>query len=89
MIEEWNMSYLELADNAKDLSKKQVEVIKKGTLVDWVDEVHLLTKEIYKSVEKGENLRYRYSYDHFGTVRKQLQKGGIRLAKVLNDIYCK
>ena len=89
MIEEWNMSYLELADNAKDLSKKQVEAIKKGTVVDWVDEVHLLTKDIYKSVKKGENLRYRYSYDHFGTVRKQLQKGGIRLAKVLNDIYCK
>ena len=29
----------------------------------------------------------KYSYDHFGTVRTQLQKGGIRLAKVLNDIY--
>jgi hypothetical protein len=38
-------------------------------------------------VEKGENLRYKYSYNHFGTVRTQLQKGGIRLAKVLNDIF--
>lgn len=88
MIEEWNMSYLELADNAKDLSKKQVEAIQKGTIIDWVDEVHELTKDVYKSVKVGENLRYRYSYDYFGTVRTQLQKGGIRLAKVLNDIYC-
>ncbi|QNM86932.1 S1/P1 nuclease [Polaribacter pectinis] len=88
MIEEWNMSYLELADNAEDLSKKQIEVIQKGTIVEWVDEVHNLTKEVYKSVKVGENLRYQYSYDHFGTVRTQLQKGGIRLAKVLNEIFC-
>ena len=87
MIKDWNMSYLELADNAKDLSKKQIEQIEAGTVVEWVDEVHELTKKIYKSVKVGENLRYRYSYDHFGIVRDQLQIGGIRLAKVLNDIF--
>jgi hypothetical protein len=32
-------------------------------------------------------LRYRYSYDHFDIVRDQLQIGGIRLAKILNDIF--
>ncbi|QTE22802.1 S1/P1 nuclease [Polaribacter cellanae] len=88
MIEEWNMSYLELANNAKDLSKKQIKAIEKGTIEDWVNEVHELTKEIYKSVKVGENLRYKYSYDHFVTVRNQLQIGGIRLAKILNDIFC-
>lgn len=87
MIDDWEMSYLELADNAADLSKKQIEAIEKGTVIEWVDEVHVLTKEVYNSVKVGENLRYRYSYNHFGTVRKQLQKGGIRLAKVLNDIF--
>ncbi|WP_026778138.1 S1/P1 nuclease [Polaribacter sp. Hel_I_88] len=87
MIEDWNMSYIELAENADDLSKKQIEFIKEGSVVDWVNEVHEVTKEVYKSVKVGENLRYNYSYDHFGTVRTQLQKGGIRLAKVLNDIY--
>lgn len=87
MIEDWNMSYLELADNARDLSKKQIEALEKGTIEDWVNEVHKITKEVYKSVKVGENLRYRYSYDHFGIVRDQLQKGGIRLAKILNDIY--
>lgn len=88
MIEEWNMSYLELADNARDLSKKQIEAIEEGSVEDWVNEVHQITKEVYKSVKVGENLRYKYSYDHFATVRDQLQKGGIRLAKILNDIFC-
>ncbi|AOW16035.1 S1/P1 Nuclease [Polaribacter vadi] len=87
MIADWNMSYIELAENADDLSKKQIEFIEEGSVVDWVNEVHEVTKEVYKSVKVGENLRYNYSYDHFGTVRTQLQKGGIRLAKVLNDIY--
>ena len=87
MIEAWNMSYLELANNAKDLSRSQVKAIEKGSVEDWVNEVHAITKELYSSVKEGENLRYRYSYDHFATVRTQLQKGGIRLAKILNDIY--
>lgn len=87
MIDDWEMSYVELADNADDLSKRQIEDIEKGSVIDWVNEVHVLTKEVYNSVKVGENLRYRYSYNHFGTVRTQLQKGGIRLAKVLNDIF--
>jgi hypothetical protein len=87
LIDDWEMSYIELAENADDLSKKQIEAIEKGSVIDWVNEVHILTKEVYNSVKVGENLRYKYSYNHFGTVRTQLQKGGIRLAKVLNDIF--
>lgn len=87
MIEDFNMSYLELASNAQELSKKQITAIEKGTVVDWVNEVHQLTNKVYLSTKVGENLRYRYSYLYFNTVRTQLQKGGIRLAKVLNDIF--
>jgi hypothetical protein len=87
MIEYWNMSYLELAESAQDLSKKQIKAIEVGTLADWVDEIHEVTKKVYKSAAVGENLRYRYSYEHFDTVREQLQRGGIRLAKILNDIF--
>ena len=87
MIEQWNMSYVELAANAEHLTKAQINAIKKGTVIDWVDDTHKFSKIAYNSVKVGENLRYRYSYDHFKTVRKQLQKGGIRLAKLLNDIF--
>ena len=87
MIEEWNMSYIELAANAECLSRAQINAIQQGTIIDWVNDTHKLSKIAYHSVKVGENLRYRYSYDHFGTVRMQLQKGGIRLAKVLNDIF--
>ncbi len=88
MLDKWDMSYVELAANADNLSKGQIEHIEKGTVIDWVNEVHKITKKVYASAKKGEKLSYRYSYDHFATVRKQLQIGGIRLAKILNEIYC-
>lgn len=87
MIEEYGMSYTELAENADVLNKKQVKAIQEGSIIDWVNETHELSKIAYKSAEPNENLRYRYSYTHFGTVRRQLQIAGIRLAKVLNDLF--
>lgn len=87
MIREWNMSYVELADNARDLSKEQIKVLQKGSVIDWVHDTHKLTKKVYASVKSGDKLRYRYSYDYFPVVREQLQKGGLRLAKLLNDIF--
>lgn len=87
MIESYNMGYNELAENADVLGKEQVKAIQKGTIVDWVNETHELTRKVYATVKEGDNLHYRYSYDHFKTVRSQLQIGGIRLAKVLNDLF--
>jgi len=87
MIESFNMSYVELASNAQNLSTLQINAIQKGTILDWTYESQQLAKKIYVSAESGDKLSYRYSYDHFGTVRIQLQKAGLRLAKILNDIY--
>ena len=86
MIDGFDMSYTELAKNIDLLDRKEIKALQQGTIVDWVNETHQLTKKIYKSAEPDENLRYRYSYDYFTTVRSQLQLAGIRLAKVLNDI---
>lgn len=87
MIEDYGMSYTELADNADYLTKDNIEAIGEGSIVDWVNETHEITKTVYKNVKPDENLRYRYSYENFTTVRSQLQKAGIRLAKILNDLF--
>lgn len=87
MIDEFGMSYTELASNADYLTKEQIKNIQKGTIIDWVNETQQIAKTVYASVEEGDNLRYEYSYLHFEMVRTQLQKGGIRLAKVLNDVF--
>lgn len=87
MIEQWNMSYSELACNIDILSKEQIKSYQKGTLMDWVYESKKLAEDVYKSVKPGDKLSYRYSYLHFNTVTEQLEKGGLRLAKILNEIY--
>ena len=87
MINHYNMTFTELADNSAKISKEQVKFLQKGTTADWANETQTYTIKAYESVKSGENLKYRYMYDNFSVVRSQLQKGGIRLAKVLNDLF--
>lgn len=87
MINNFGMSFTELSNNLPPLSRKEEKALQQGTLMDWVHESQELAKKVYASAETGEKLGYRYMYDHFDTVKEQLQKGGLRLAKVLNTIF--
>jgi uncharacterized protein YndB with AHSA1/START domain len=87
MINDYGMSYSELASSLPELNKKERKAIQQGTVFNWVEESQDVANQLYQSVEVGEKLAYRYSYTWWGTVETQLQKGGLRLAKVLNDIF--
>ncbi len=87
MIDYYGMSYTELSENANKLSSAQVKFIKQGSILDWIQESQNLAKKVYASANVGEKLGYKYMYENFPMVRSQLQKGGIRLAKVLNEIF--
>lgn len=87
LIEQNGMSFTEMSASLPFLTKKQKTEIQDGALLDWVEESHLLADELYGSVEMGEKIYYRYGYVWWPTVEKQLQKGGLRLAKVLNDLF--
>ena len=87
MIEDYNMSYTELAANTNRLSKQNQQAIERGNVLDWVAESRTLCETVYANTKSGEKLGYKYMYDYVNIVRSQLQKGGIRLAVVLNDIF--
>jgi hypothetical protein len=87
MLESFGMTYSELSSNLNKFSKAQIAAIQQGTTEDWVQEVRVITTEVYKSAISGDELSYRYNYDHIDTLKSQLQKGGLRLAKVLNDLF--
>lgn len=87
MIESYNMSYAELAANADRLSKRERLEIESGTVLDWVADSRTLCESVYANTESGEKLGYKYMYDYVNVARSQLQKGGIRLAVVLNDVF--
>ncbi len=87
MLDYYKMSYSELSENTKRMTKTEMEKIKKGTVLDWIEESQDLAKEVYASASTGEKLSYAYAYKYIPVVREQLQKGGIRLAKILNNIF--
>lgn len=87
MINSYRMSYSELAANQAELTKKELKEMQKGSLTDWAKESQVLAAKIYASVEDGDELSYEYMYQWFPTVRQQLQKGGVRLAVILNEIF--
>lgn len=87
MINDYGMSFTELSHKLPMLSKNQIKELQKGDVYDWVEESQDIANELYDSVAVGEKLGYQYSYKWWGTVENQLQKGGIRLATVLNDIF--
>ncbi|MGB0777687.1 MAG: S1/P1 nuclease [Flavobacteriaceae bacterium] len=87
MIESYGMSYSELVDNVDRLNSEDKKSIQSGDLMDWVYESQALAEKVYASCEPGENLSYEYMYEYFPVVRSQLQKGGLRLAYILNGIY--
>jgi hypothetical protein len=87
LIDDYGMSYSELARTLPRWPGDKIRQIQQGTLYEWVEEIQEVTNRVYASVEVGEKLGYRYRYDWWDTVEKQLLIGGLRLAAVLNDIY--
>lgn len=58
-----------------------------GSLADWIFDSYILANSIYEEVEQGDALSYRYHFDHKNDIENQLLKGGLRLAKVLNQVF--
>ncbi|MBW2960815.1 S1/P1 nuclease [Mesonia aestuariivivens] len=87
MINFFDMSYSDLAINQKKLTKKELKAIQEGDVVDWAQDSRVLVNKVYNSAKEGDKLYYGYMYDWFTQVRAQLQKGGIRLAVLLNDVF--
>lgn len=87
MIDSYNMTYSELANNASQLSKNELQAMQQGTVLDWMNESRTLCLDVYENAKTGEKLGYRYMYRYMDVVRGQLQRGGVRLAALLNQIF--
>ena len=87
MINTWDMSYTEFSKDLDHFNKKEIKQIQSGTVVDWINETQKLAQQVYQSAKKGDKLSWRYSYENLPLLKRQLQKGGLRLAKILNDLF--
>ena len=87
IIDRYGMSYSELVTNIPELSKAEAKKIATTDVRVWLVESRELVKGFYKSNKPGNDLGYAYLRVNAPIVRTQLQKGGLRLAAVLEEIY--
>lgn len=83
-FQQW--SYTEYATVLNVADKTQVVQWQNAPLEDWFYESHILSDKIYELTPAGSKLSYRYNYLFVQNLNDQLLKGGVRLAKILNDI---
>jgi hypothetical protein len=87
MIEGYGMSYTELSNNVDHLTKEEIKTIQQGAVTDWMYESRALCEDVYANTKEGDNLGYEYMYRYVTVSRTQLHKAGLRLARILNEIY--
>lgn len=79
-------SYKEFAGVLDVKSKKEVKQIQYGTLEDWLYDSQKQANSIYSNSVAEASYSYDYNYKFESLLERQLLYGGLRLAKILNEI---
>ena len=80
-------TYTEWVEQIDRTSKQERKTIGQGTFDDWARETFEICKGIYADTPAGSEISYDYIAKYTPVVEQQLLKGGIRLARVLNEIF--
>lgn len=87
LIDFQQLSFTEYTKAINFSSREQQRAWQYNPLENWLYESYQISESLYKEVQSEEKLSYRYNFDHIDTLNQQLLKGGIRLAKILNDLF--
>lgn len=82
----WSYTEWEQQLNRYCSAERKAEIAT-GEAVDWLNESHKIATEIYKVSPEKSKLSYDYITYYAPVIEKQLLAGGLRLAKILNEIY--
>lgn len=87
LVDSQKYSYTEYASLLDIKPKNEVKEIQNGTLEDWLFDSHKIASKIYTATPIDSKSGYDYQYKFNATMERQLLYGGLRLAKLLNDIF--
>ncbi|WP_291078176.1 MULTISPECIES: S1/P1 nuclease [unclassified Empedobacter] len=87
LVDYENYSYTEYSNLLDIATKEQQKTMQEGTFADWIYGSYIIANRIYAGVKMDDKLGYRYHFDNKKTIEDQMLKGGLRLAKVLDEIY--
>ncbi len=86
MIDDTQLSYTEFSAAINHPSDQQIENWQNTDVLDWANEAMELRDQVY-DLPDDRQIGYEYQYKNRDLLDRQLLKGGVRLAGVLNEIY--
>lgn len=78
-------SYTEYAGVLDIATEEEVNTWQQSSLEEWFYDSYTLANKVYASVPADGKLGYKYNYIFQQDLDRQLLKGGVRLAKVINE----
>ena len=87
LVDYQKLSYTEYTKAINHPTVAEFTTWQKTSLKESLFESYQICNKIYEGTKNDDKLSYKYNFDWIATVNQQLLKGGIRLAKILNDIY--
>ncbi|MEO5946131.1 MAG: S1/P1 nuclease [Chitinophagaceae bacterium] len=85
IVEFQQYSYTEYACNLDIANEEEVKSWQESSLEEWFYESYVLANKVYAAVPADGKLGYKYNYIFKSDLDLQLLKGGLRLAKILNE----
>ncbi len=82
-----NWSYTEWQREIDRLPKREAAAEAAGTPADWVRETQRICTAVYEATPEGTDISYDYVAAQTPVIERQLLRAGLRLARLLNEIY--
>lgn len=87
LIDFQQLSYTEYAAALNHVSVVQRIKWQKEPVTQWIYESNQIAEKLYTEIKPGDTLGYKYNFTHLDIMNQQMQKAGIRLAWVLNQLF--
>lgn len=81
-------SFTEWRDQIDRLSADEILTEIAGDEDSWASQTHKIASSVYTYFPEGKKVYYNDIYRWAPVIETQLLRGGLRLAKILNEIYC-
>jgi len=87
LIDYQQLSYTEYANAVNHATPAEIKEWQAAPISQWLFESNQIAEKLYTDIKPGDNLSYKYNFTHIEILNRQLLKGGIRLAGILNQIF--
>jgi len=89
LLEHQNLTYEQLAKKYDQVPANKIKQWESEPLIQWIWESYQISSILYKEVDamNGRSIGDSYYQEHIGILQERIEKAGIRLAGLLNELF--